>query len=44
MSTERIFIEYGIGFSHSFGKIGYFSQVSNWDGVFYITPGLSYTF
>lgn len=44
MSTERIFIEYGLGFSRTFNKIGVFSQVSNWDGYWYLTPGLSYTF
>ena len=44
MSTERIFIEYGIGFSRTFNKVGVFSQVSNWDGYWYLTPGLSYTF
>lgn len=39
-----IFIEYGAGFSYSFNKLGVFAQVSNWDGYFYVTPGISYTF
>jgi hypothetical protein len=44
ISTERIFVEYGAGFSYSFKQWGVFSQVSNWDGVWYVTPGVSYTF
>jgi len=45
MSTKRLFIEYGVGFSYMpTDHIGIFSQVSNWDGVWYITPGISYTF
>jgi hypothetical protein len=45
MSTDRIFIEYGLGFSYLFtDHIGAYGQVSNWDGTWYITPGLSYTF
>jgi len=45
MSTKRMFIEYGAGFSYMpTDHIGIFSQVSNWDGTWYITPGLSYTF
>jgi hypothetical protein len=44
ISTERIFIEYGAGFSYGFGSFGTFVQASNWDGVWYVTPGVSYTF
>ena len=43
-STDRVFIEYGIGFSRTLGKISYFAQVSNWDALWYVTPGLAYTF
>jgi len=42
--SNKMFIEYGVGFSYSFKKIGVFSQVSNWDGAWYVTPGVSYTF
>jgi len=44
MSTETVFIEYGAGFSYSFGKLGTFVQASNWDGFWYVTPGLCYSF
>ncbi|MES2691693.1 MAG: hypothetical protein V4658_14905 [Bacteroidota bacterium] len=44
MSTRRIFIEYGAGFSYSFKAIDVFGQASNWDGTWYVTPGISYTF
>ena len=43
-STNRIFIEYGVGFSRMVGKFSYFAQVSNWDNLWYITPGFAYTF
>jgi len=39
-----IFIEYGAGFSYSFNKFGIFTQASNWDNYWYVTPGISYTF
>ena len=42
--SNKVFIEYGAGFAYSFNKLGVFAQASNWDGVFYITPGISYTF
>ena len=38
-----LFIEYGGGISKEFGKLGTFLQVSSWDGVTYVTPGLSYS-
>lgn len=44
ISTSRLFIEYGVGFSRSFNKFGVFTQASNWDGTWYVTPGISYTF
>lgn len=44
MTTKRFFVEYGAGFSYSFNKLGVYAQVSNWDGYWYVTPGLSYSF
>ena len=44
MTTQRFFVEYGVGFSYSFNKWSVFSQASNWDGTWYVTPGLCYTF
>jgi hypothetical protein len=44
LSTKRIFVEYGVGCSYSLNKWSVFGQVSNWDGTWYVTPGLSYTF
>jgi len=43
-STNRIFIEYGLGFSYSVNNFSMFGQASNWDGTWYITPGIGYTF
>lgn len=43
-ATDRLFIEYGAGFSYNFNKLGIFVQSSNWEGTWYVTPGLSYTF
>ena len=39
-----VFIEYGVGIMKSFDHVGVFLQVSSWDGVRYMTPGLSYSF
>lgn len=39
-----LFIEYGGGISKSFGNFGSYIQVSNWDGITYLTPGFSYSF
>jgi hypothetical protein len=45
LSTEQIFIEYGVGASYCFDSgLGLFGQASNWDGFWYITPGISYSF
>jgi hypothetical protein len=41
---KRNFIEYGAGFSYSFGKLSYFVQSSNWDNTWYITPELTFNF
>jgi hypothetical protein len=43
-STGSVFIEYGGGIMKSFGNVGAFLQVSSWDGITYMTPGLSYSF
>lgn len=37
-----LFLEYGAGISKEFDALGVFIQVSNWDGVNYITPGVSF--
>lgn len=45
MSTKTVFIEYGGGFSYMpTDHLGLFIQASNWDGLWYVTPGLSYSF
>ena len=44
MNGDGMFIEYGVGISKEFGNLGTFIQVSSWDGVTYVTPGLSYSF
>lgn len=38
------FIEYGTGISYTNGNYTYGISYSNWDGVDYITPSLSYSF
>lgn len=38
------FLEYGVGVSKSFEDLGVFLQVSNWDGVTFVTPGVSWSF
>lgn len=42
--TPNMFIEYGVGMSYTKGKITYGVLYSNWDGVDYITPNISYSF
>lgn len=45
ISTKTVFIEYGAGFSYMpTDHLGLFIQASNWDGLWYVTPGLSYSF
>lgn len=39
-----MFIEYGGGVSKELGNFGLFVQATNWDGIWYVTPGLSYSF
>jgi len=44
-TSGSLFIEYGGGVMKSFSdNFGGFIQVSNWDGITYLTPGLSYSF
>ncbi len=42
--TPHMFIEYGMGISYTRGKISYGVLYSNWDGIDYITPNISYNF
>lgn len=42
--SSHMLIEYGMGMSYSKGKITYGVLYSNWDGVDYITPNISYNF
>lgn len=44
VDQNHIFIEYGAGIGYAPSKLGCFVQASNWDGIWYVTPGLSYTF
>ena len=45
ISTKTLFIEYGGGISYMpTEKIGLFIQASNWEGYWYVTPGISYSF
>lgn len=44
VSSKGTFIEYGSGISYTDGDITYGIGYSNWDGVDYITPSLSYSF
>lgn len=41
VENGNIFLEYGVGISKEFNNFGLFVQVSNWDGVTYVTPGIS---
>lgn len=42
VNSGDIFLEYGAGISKEFNNISVFIQVSNWDEVTYITPGVSF--
>ena len=44
IDTKHSFIEYGVGISYSVGKFAYGATYSNWDGVNYVTPGITYNF
>lgn len=42
--TDSSFVEYGFGLSKSYGNLSYGLSYSNWDGLDYVTPSLSYSF
>lgn len=44
IDTKRNFIEYGLGVSYTHKKIGYGVSFSNWDGIDYVTPSITYNF
>jgi hypothetical protein len=44
LTSNRTFIEYGIGMVYNVGKLGYGVTFSNWDGLPYITPNITYNF
>lgn len=44
IDTKHQFIEYGVGISYTVGKFAYGATYSNWDGVNYITPGVTFNF
>jgi len=44
VSSKGTFIEYGSGISYTVGNYTYGIGYSNWDGVDYISPSLSYSF
>jgi len=44
LGTSQQFIEYGVGMSRSWDSLSVFAQASNWDGVWYVTPGIMYSF
>ena len=41
---DTTFIEYGTGISYSAGNYSYGLSYSNWDGIDYITPSITYNF
>lgn len=42
IDTQKVFVEYGGGLSYKPKKVTYFSQVSNWDGIWYVSPGIMF--
>lgn len=44
VDQNQVFVEYGAGLAYTPSKLGYFVQASNWDGIWYVTPGLTYNF
>ncbi len=44
VASKGTFIEYGSGISYTKGDYTYGIGYSNWDGIDYITPSVSYTF
>jgi hypothetical protein len=43
-TSDRTFIEYGVGMSYSVNKFAYGMTYSNWDGVNFVTPNITYNF
>jgi hypothetical protein len=43
-TSDAGFIEYGLGVSKSYGDLSYGLSYSNWNGVDYVTPSVSYSF
>jgi hypothetical protein len=43
-TSDRTFIEYGVGMSYSVNKFAYGMSYSNWDGVNFVTPNITYNF
>lgn len=43
-NSNHSFIEYGGGVVRSVGKIDLMLQVSNWDQIVYLSPGIAYNF
>jgi hypothetical protein len=44
IDSKHRFIEYGAGISYSVGKFSYGVMGSNWDGITYVTPSITYNF
>lgn len=42
--TFHMFVEYGYGMGYSKGNFGYGITISNWDGIVYLTPSITYNF
>jgi hypothetical protein len=43
-NSSHNFIEYGAGVTYNYKQIGYGVTCSNWDGVTYVTPSVTYNF
>jgi hypothetical protein len=44
IDTKHNFIEYGGGISYSVGRVSYGITGSNWDGITYVTPSITFNF
>lgn len=43
-ANQHNFIEYGVGMSYNLNKFAYGATFSNWDGLNYVTPSVTYNF
>jgi hypothetical protein len=43
-NTNHTFIEYGGGLSYTVKQIGYGVSITNWDGITYLSPSLTFNF